>query len=70
MGADHGNGSANIDAVKRCGATSKQRTLAERRCNNSQISFKRKAKARFFADENFPPEQAINLLRAKGAVKS
>jgi predicted nuclease of predicted toxin-antitoxin system len=28
--------------------------------------FKRKAKARFFADENFP-EQAINLLRAKGA---
>ena len=28
--------------------------------------FKRKAKARFYADENFP-EQAINLLRAMGA---
>ena len=28
--------------------------------------FKRKAKARFYADHNFP-EQAVNLLRATGA---
>jgi predicted nuclease of predicted toxin-antitoxin system len=64
--ADHSGRSASISAVKAMWIDFKAEGPDRKELQQWFEFFRRKAKARFYADENFP-EQAVSLLRVMGA---